>query len=146
MGGTDTVYHSEHGDRRVLMINRDITERTMLDGAPDAIWLLSAGLRFSYVNEAACRLFDHAHEDLTEQPLRRFFTPNKGVKVEEALHAVQWDSISNFMTTVQRPDGNRIIAEVHTVDLGSGMYQCAPRDITAWVYPVQARVAFASAL
>ena len=156
MGGTGTVYRSEDGGRRVLMVNRDITERTMfleelresgtryrlmLDGAPDAVWLLSAGLRFTYVNEAACRLFDHAREDLTEQPLVRFLAPNEGVKAEESLRTVRRDGISDLVTTVRRPAGSSLVVEVHTVDLGSGMYQCAARDITVWVDPVQARAA-----
>ena len=159
MGGTGTVYHNEDGGRRVLMVNRDITERTMLleelrefetryrlmlDGAPDAFWLLSAGLRFTYVNEAACRLFARAREELTEQALVWFLAPNEGVRAEESLRTVRRDGISDLVTTVRRPDGSSLVVEVHTVDLGSGTYQYAARDITAWVDPVQARAASAA--
>ena len=138
-------FQTESGDTRMLAVYRDITERIeameqlrasemryrlLLDGAPDAIWILTEEKRYEYVNEAACELFGCGREELLGQRLSSWLAPEEQERQAGA---------AGLLTQVQRRDGSSRAAEIHLLDLGNGAYQAVARDVTAWLTEEKAR-------
>ena len=149
-------FQTESGDTRMLAVYRDITERIeameqlrasemryrlLLDGAPDAIWILTEEQRYEYVNEAACELFGCGREELLGQRLSSWLATEEQERLAQALDQVRQAGAADLLTQVRRRDGSSRAVELHLLDLGTGAYQAVARDVTAWLTEEKARAA-----
>ena len=115
--------------------------RLLLDGAPDAIWLVDHSLRYLYVNDAACELLRRSREDLLGRHLAEMRPPDELTNLNDGFRRVREQGTADVRTRLQRGDGSLVSVEIHAVDLGNGQYESVVRDITPWMDDESARQA-----
>jgi PAS domain S-box-containing protein len=122
----------------------DITERKeaeqqlqlkefALDQASEAVYLIDSNLRFTYVNEEACRALGYSRDELiglTLADIDRHTTPEQLQSIEEKLIA---DGQVTFETRHRRRDGSEFPVEIRGTFFefqGRMMSMSLVRDIT----------------
>lgn len=154
--GSGVTLATETGETRIVTVSRDMTarieamerlresetrNRLLLDVAPDAIWILTQRHRYEYVNEAACRLFQRAREDLLGQPIAECLDPTGLEPLRQGLQQLREAGTATFLTHVRHRDGSTVAVEIHAASLGNQTYQCVARDVSEWLNEERAREA-----
>lgn len=104
--------------------------RALIDQAPDAIFIADPSGRYTFANEAACRLLGYARDELIGKTILELIPAedvNRLLRSREKMlrgrsHAAEW--------RLRRKDGTWAPVEVHANILPGGQWQGFARDIS----------------
>ena len=111
----------------------------VVEHAADAIVLVDEALRYTYANEAACRIYGRPREELLGRTFRDFLHPDDVAALERFRETLRVQGVVDHVLRMVRPDGRVVPLESRTVALGDGGYHTSQRHMTPW--PEAQRVA-----
>ena len=107
--------------------------RRVIDHAADAILLMDDAFRYTYVNDAACRVFGRSREALLGRTFRDFVFEENAEALRGMRQRARETGVVDHVLRMVREDGAIVHLESRTVALGDGGYHCMTRDMSPWL-------------
>ncbi|MDP3537810.1 MAG: CHASE domain-containing protein [Azonexus sp.] len=128
------LFNNARHQRRVEMIARQLTEseqslRSILDSAPDAVFIANHDGHFDYVNQRASELVGYTKEDLLKLAYINL-TPEDQTEVHQGIFSQVLNDGNAFSELkLQKQDGTNVLVELNAVRLPNGNVLGSCRDI-----------------
>jgi PAS domain S-box-containing protein len=104
--------------------------RSVLDNAPDAVFIASPDGQYVYVNRAACALLEYAREELLSMGIPDITPPGEISFVQGALQRLQAEQQVRVEIQLKRRDGALVPVELNATRLPDGNVYGSCRDVT----------------
>lgn len=121
-------------ERRQAQVRLDTSEqryRNLLNFAVDGILIGSADGYITDANECACALFGLRHEEMIGKHITAMpFTADTLMEVPFRFDLVHAGETVVRERVIRRPDGSRVVVEIHSKAMPDGTLQSIYRDIT----------------
>ena len=105
--------------------------RVLLDQAPEAIFIADDEGRYTYLNDAACRLVGYAPGEMIGSRMADMMPAYDVERLERARAAMVRGATGPGEWTLRRKDGSWVPVEVNAKILPDGQWQGFVRDITS---------------
>jgi PAS domain S-box-containing protein len=104
--------------------------RTLVERAPDAIFISDAGLRFIDLNDRACELSGYTRGEILQMSIPDFMSPEDIVSAPLRIDELRQGKTVMMERRFIRKDGSLVPVEVSSKFLSDGRLQAIVRDIT----------------
>ncbi|HEX6318646.1 MAG TPA: PAS domain S-box protein [Burkholderiales bacterium] len=103
---------------------------TLLEHAPDGIFLADRDGRYTYVNEAGCRMLGYARDEIVGRTIVDLIRPDAADRLWKSREEMQRGGTHAGEWELRRKDGSWLPAEVTANILPDGRWQGYVRDIS----------------
>ncbi|GAB2574216.1 hypothetical protein GCM10027034_00450 [Ramlibacter solisilvae] len=104
--------------------------RSLVQNAPDGIFVADREGRFTYVNDAGCRMLGYARTEITGRNIADFLAPDDARRLDEARRRLASGGTQSGEWSLRRKDGSWLQVEVSANLLPDGQWHGFGRDIS----------------
>jgi PAS domain S-box-containing protein len=104
--------------------------RTLVDLAPDGIFIADGKGRYTYVNQAGCRLLGYERGELVGKTILDLIRPEEAARLWQSRDAMLRGESHVAEWELRRKDGTWVAVEVHASILPDGQWHGFVREVT----------------
>ena len=104
--------------------------QTLLDQAPDGIFLADSDGRYTDVNSAACLMLGYSRDEILHMTVADLTLPEDAERLAQARERQLRGEIEAGEWRLRKKDGTRLLTEIRAKILPDGRWQAFVRDIT----------------
>jgi len=104
--------------------------RTLLEQAPDGVFVADLTGRYTDVNSAGCRMLGYSREEILARSISDVILPEEGDRLAQVRAQLIGGETLVFEWTLRRKDGSHMSAEISAKIFADGRWQGLVRDIS----------------